>query len=63
MGTRRGKERGKGEGVLRSRNIRFQNPKNFTAVMMKVVLRGDLIGSIIGGRVRVIMGVLIGALL
>ena len=38
MGKRRGKERGKGEGDLRSRNIRFQNPKYFTAVMMKVVL-------------------------
>ena len=29
MGKRRGKERGKGEGDLRSRNIRFQNPKIF----------------------------------
>ena len=47
MGKRRGKERGKGEGDLRSRNIRFQNPKYFTAVMMKAPL-GDLIGSIIG---------------
>ena len=45
-----GEGKGEREVVLRSRNIRCQNPKYFTAVMMKVLL-GDLIGSIIGGIV------------
>ena len=62
MGKRRGKERGKGEVVLRPRNIRFQSPKYFTAVMMKFLL-GDLMGSITGGIVRVKIRVLIGALI